>query len=232
MLINTVIIDDENHSLDLLSNYCQQLPQLNVLSRFTEPLMALNFINNHDVDLLITDINMPLLSGIELKESLPDNIATILVTAHSEYAVESFNLDVVDYLLKPVLLPRFIKAVNKAITIIKTNKEEKNSVDKANYTFVKDGNLRKRINFDDISYIQAQGDYLSIHLTDTRLMILHTLSDFLALLPSDNFIRIHRSTILNLAKVDYVDKDHCVIQGVDLSIGKTFRVKLLKSLEN
>ncbi len=232
MLINTVIIDDENHSLDLLSNYCQQLPQLNVLSRFTEPLMALNFINNHDVDLLITDINMPLLSGIELKESLPDNISTILVTAHSEYAVESFNLDVVDYLLKPVLLPRFIKAVNKAITIIKTNKEEKNSVDKANYTFVKDGNLRKRINFDDISYIQAQGDYLSIHLTDTRLMILHTLSDFLALLPSDNFIRIHRSTILNLAKVDYVDKDHCVIQGVDLSIGKTFRVKLLKSLEN
>ncbi len=232
MLINTVIIDDENHSLDLLSNYCQQLPQLNVLSRFTEPLMALNFINNHDVDLLITDINMPLLSGIELKESLPDNISTILVTAHSEYAVESFNLDVVDYLLKPVLLPRFIKAVNKAITIIKTNKEEKNSVDKANYTFVKDGNLRKRINFDDISYIQAQGDYLSIHLTDRRLMILHTLSDFLALLPSDNFIRIHRSTILNLAKVDYVDKDHCVIQGVDLSIGKTFRVKLLKSLEN
>ncbi len=232
MLINTVIIDDENHSLDLLSNYCQQLPQLNVLSRFTEPLMALNFINNHDVDLLITDINMPLLSGIELKESLPDNIATILVTAHSEYAVESFNLDVVDYLLKPVLLPRFIKAVNKAITIIKVNKEEKSSVEKANYTFVKDGNLRKRINFADISYIQAQGDYLSIHLTDTRLMILHTLSDFLALLPRDNFVRIHRSTILNLAKVDYVDKDHCVIQGVDLSIGKTFRARLLKSLEN
>jgi len=232
MLINTVIIDDENHSLDLLNNYCQQLPQLKVLSTFTDPLMALSFINNNNVDLLITDINMPLLSGIDLKESLPDNIATIIVTAHSEYAVQSFNLDVVDYLLKPVLLPRFIKAVNKASAIIKINIDEKNSVDKASYTFVKDGSTRKRINFTDILYIQAQGDYLSIHLVDSRLMILHTLSDFLALLPSDNFVRIHRSTILNLAKVDYVDKDHCVIQGVDLSIGKTFRTKLLKSLDS
>ena len=234
MPLKTVILDDEVHSLELLSSYCQQSPMVEVVATFSEPLVALQFLNTNDVDLLITDINMPSLTGLELKQSLLTDIATILVTAHSEYAVEGFNLAVVDYLLKPVILPRFLKAINKANTLITSKSVNKqitvNDNEAGRYLFVKDGHLRKRINFDDIAYVQAQGDYLHIQMQDNNLMILHTLSEFLQLLPANNFIRIHRSTILNLAKVDYIDKDHCVIQGQDLSIGKTYRNQLLSAL--
>lgn len=230
MPLRIVILDDEHHSLELLTSYCQQIPTIEVIQTFNDPLEALQFLNNSPIDLLITDINMPSLNGLELKQSLLKEIPTILVTAHSKYAIEGFNLDVIDYLLKPVLFPRFVKAINKAQALIASQQEPHKLNENGQYLFVKDGQLRKRVNFEDIAFIQAQGDYLTIQMDDSKLMILHTLTDFLDLLPPQNFVRIHRSTILNLAKVDYVDKDHCIILGQDLSIGKTYRNQLLKLL--
>jgi DNA-binding LytR/AlgR family response regulator len=230
MPLRIVIIDDEHHSLELLTSYCQKIATLEVMKTFSDPLEALPFLNNTSIDLLITDINMPSLNGLELKQSLLKEIPTILVTAHSEYAMEGFNLDVIDYLLKPVLFPRFLKAINKAQSLITRQQKSPKLNEGGQYIFVKDGQLRKRVNLDAIAYVQAQGDYLIIQMDDSKLMILHTLTDFLDLLPQNNIVRIHRSTILNLAKVDYVNKDHCIILGQDLTIGKTYRSQLLKLL--
>lgn len=240
MSLKTLLIDDEQYSLDLLKTYCKQISEIDVIAAFSCPLQALSFIQNNEVDLIISDVDMPGLSGVELAQSLSKPIPTILITAHAQYAVEGFALDVVDYLLKPVMLPRFIKAVNKVVLRNKDLSMVAKAVE-PKYLFVKDGQLRRRISCAKISYIQSQGDYLEIHLSaslndtgdnasKTSLLLLYTLTEFLEMLPAKDFVRIHRSTVINLARVDYVEKDHLVIEGQDLNIGKTYRSSLLSIL--
>jgi len=221
-MLKTVILDDEEPALELLETFCLQTQKIQVVGRFSDANQALNFLQNNTVDLFISDINMPWLNGVELKKMLPEDLHTIFVTAHSELAIQGFDVGAVDYLLKPVLFPRFLKAINKVINLQK--KPLQNSpLQTSSFIFVKDGSLKRRIEFDDILYVQAQGDYLSIQLTGKRFMVLQTLNDFLGLLPSHHFVRIHRSTIVNLAKVDVINKDHLIIAGEDLTIGKTYR---------
>ncbi len=231
-MLNCVILDDESASLSLLKSYCEKLPEINVVGAFSEPLTALAFIQKQPIDLLITDIDMPDLNGIELANSLSKPTNIIIISAHSEYAIAGFELDVVDYLLKPVMFPRFVKAINKvnarlaAVTQDKTVSEAVN-----NYLFVKDGQTRKRITLDDILYLQAQGDYILIQQTQQKHLILSTLTAFHQQLPAEQFVQIHRSTIVNLSKVDHIEKDHLVINNLDFTIGKTYREGLLKLLK-
>ena len=225
MLLKTVILDDEEPALELLDIFCHQTQKIEVIGRFNDPNKALIYLQEHQVDLLISDINMPWLNGVELKKLLPDDLHTIFMTAHSELAIEGFDVGAVDYLLKPILFPRFLKAINKVEKLQTKDNQEENKRS-ATSIFIKDGSVKRRIAFDDILYVQAQGDYLSIHLTDKKFMVLHTLGDFLNLLPHNHFVRIHRSTIVNLAKVDVVNKEHLVMAGVDLTIGKTYRAQV------
>lgn len=231
-MIKTVIIDDESHALELLLNYSEQCAQLSVIATFNCPVAAIAFINTNDIDLIISDIEMPNINGLELKQSLSKNIATIFVTAHHDFALKSYDLDIIDYLLKPVMLPRFIKAINKACLRITAQNQTQTRQMQSEYIFVKDGHSKKRVNFSDIHYIQAQGDYLLIQQTNNKLLVLYKLSEFINLLPNNLFVRIHRSTIVNLSKVDVIEKDHVVIQKTDLSIGKTYRNNLLTQLNN
>ncbi|WP_448569581.1 LytR/AlgR family response regulator transcription factor [Thalassotalea ganghwensis] len=228
MSIKLVLLDDEQHVIDLLSEYCQQLADVELLKTFNNPIDALQFVNSQAVDVVISDINMPMISGIEFAKSLTKPIKVIFITAHSEYAVNAFDLDVVDYIVKPVLLPRFIKAISKAKHAIspESNTSKESSVSSNRYVFVKDGGVKKRIMFDDILYLQAQGDYTEIHLAKGKLFILGTLSAFQQSLPETEFIRIHRSTIVNKARVDSIDKDHLYIGEKDLTIGKTYRADI------
>jgi two-component system LytT family response regulator len=222
MLLRTVILDDEEPALDLLEIFCTQTHKIDIVGRFNDASKALIYLQQHPVDLLISDINMPWLNGVELKKILPDALHTIFITAHSELAIQGFDVGAVDYLLKPVLFPRFLKAINK---VVKLHEKDTQDIDKKNsaFIFIKDGSVKRRIEFDDILYVQAQGDYLSIHLTNNSFMVLHTLSEFFNLLPNNYFVRVHRSTIVNLAKVDVVNKDHLIIAGQDITIGKTYR---------
>jgi len=229
-MLKTVILDDEEPALELLEIYCLQTQRIKIVGRFSDANKALIYLQQHDVDLLISDINMPMINGIELKKILPEKLYTIFITAHSEQAVQGFDVGAVDYLLKPVLFPRFLKAINKVANLnsqtIKNEPQQKQA-----FIFIKDGNVKRRIELDDILYVKAQSDYLSIHLTDKRFMILHTLGDFLNLLPSESFVRIHRSTIVNLAKVDTINKDHLYIAQNDLTIGKTYRPQVTALIE-
>lgn len=232
MPLNIVLLDDEQHVIDLLSAYCESIDAVDIVGRFSNPIQALNFINNHPVDLLISDINMPQVSGIELAQSLTRDVKVIFITAHSDYAVAAFELDVIDYIVKPVLLPRFLKAISKAQNAISAsepstkelgNRELSNREQSARYIFVKDGGVKKRLVFDEILFLHAQGDYTEIRLKDKKLLLLGTLSSFQQLLPEREFVRIHRSYIVNKSNVDSVDKDHLNINGQDITIGKTYR---------
>jgi len=225
MLLKTVILDDEEPALELLDIFCHQTQKIEVVGRFNDANKALIYLQEQHVDLLITDINMPWINGVELKKLLPDNLHTIFMTAHSELAIEGFEVGAVDYLLKPVLFPRFLKAISKVEKLLLQDSQE-GSNQNATFMFIKDGSVKRRIQFDDILYVQAQGDYLSINLTDNKFMVLHTLGEFFNLLPQHNFVRIHRSTIVNLAKVDVINKEHLVIADVDLTIGKTYRAQV------
>jgi len=233
MRLKTVIIDDEQQALNLLTTYCEQIEQLDLVARFTDPLQAMHFINNNKIDLLISDIDMPAISGIELRSSLLQPVATIFITAHSEFAINGFDLDVIDYLLKPVIFPRFLKAINKAnqrITMMEKSMVNLSLPPSPDFIFVKVNGARLRINVMDIYYIESQRDYVMIYLKTKHYMVLQTLSNIIDIIQNPRFIQIHRSFVVNLAHVDSVEKDHLLINNIDLTIGKTYRTELLAKL--
>jgi len=233
MRLKTVIIDDEQQALNLLTTYCEQIEQLDLVARFTDPLQAMHFINNNKIDLLISDIDMPAISGIELRSSLLQPVATIFITAHSEFAINGFDLDVIDYLLKPVIFPRFLKAINKAnqrITMMEKSMVNLSLPPSPDFIFVKVNGARLRINVMDIYYIESQRDYVMIYLKTKHYMVLQTLSNIIDIIQNPLFIQIHRSFVVNLAHVDSVEKDHLLINNIDLTIGKTYRTELLAKL--
>ena len=218
--MNIVVIDDEQASLDIVSSYCEKLDSVRSITCFQDPLLALNFINQNQVDLVVSDINMPALNGLELKKVMPSSVAVIFMTAHASFALDAFELNAVDYLLKPVSFVRFVQALDKvsAKALGKTDEH-------LPYIFVKIDGLKKRIDIADIKYIQANGDYVNIVTSEQEapFMSLISLSKIQKLLPTDSFLRVHRSTIVNLAFVDIIDTDHLYIGEQDLIIGKTYR---------
>lgn len=241
MTLKTVVIDDEKHALTLMTDYVSKVPSLELVAQFQDAIQALDYLTNHQVDLLLLDIHMPDLSGIDLLNSLQVRPLVIFTTAYSEYAVEGFQLDAVDYLVKPILFPRFLKAVNKASTqvqYIQQVSEGKPAVEAATsdvphreqgYIFVKVDSHWERIQLADITYIEACGDYISINLQNkTRLMCLQTLSQMEKRLDGADFVRVHRSYIVNLAKVDTVEKDHLLIEDQDITISKGYRQGFLE----
>lgn len=238
MCIKTVIVDDEQQALDLLSTYCHQTAEIELLGSFTDPMEAMNFINNNAIDLLISDIDMPIMSGVELRKSLLSPIATIFITAHSEYAIDGYDLEVVDYLLKPVVFSRFLKAINKVSQQVNTTEKinppvttPTDSLISTEFIFVKVNGARIRINIKDIYYIESQRDYIIIHQKTKHYMVLKTLTQILKTISNPLFVRIHRSFIVNLAHVDLIEKDHLIINDIDLTIGKKFRTELLTKLD-
>lgn len=240
MNLKTVVIDDELHALELITDYVGKVPSLELVGQFQDAIQALEYLNNNQVDLLLLDIQMPDLSGIELLESLQTKPLVIFTTAFPEYAVQGFQLDAVDYLVKPILFPRFLKAVNKATTQVQyilqvsegkyTNFPPASDIPQKEqgYIFVKVDSHWERIQLTDITYIEANGDYIVIHLqNNTRLMCLQTLSQMLERLDGADFVRVHRSFIVNLARVDTVEKDHLLVAGQDITISKSYRQAFL-----
>lgn len=240
MSLKTVVIDDELHALKLVTDYVAKVPSLELVAQFQDAIQALEYLSNNHIDLLFLDIQMPDISGIELLESLQVKPLVIFTTAFPEYAVQGFQLDAVDYLVKPILFPRFLKAVNKATTQVQyiqqvsegkvTNTPQTNDVPQKEpgYIFVKVDSHWERIQLTDITYIEASGDYITIHLQNkTRLMCLQTLSQMLERLDGSDFVRVHRSYIVNLARVDTVEKDHLIIAEQDITISKGYRQEFL-----
>jgi DNA-binding LytR/AlgR family response regulator len=226
--INVLIVDDEPLALDVLENYLMRLPSVHIVGRCQHAMEALQVLHTETVDILFLDIQMPQITGIEFLKSITHPPLTIFTTAYPNYAVDSYELNAIDYLLKPISFERFLKAFNKASEQLE-NKHKQHEIHEesgADYIFVKSDKKLVKIKYADILYIEGLKDYVIIRTTTGRIITLQTMKSLEDKLPSDKFIRIHRSYIVLLDKIEAIDGASIEIDKKLLPIGKNYRDEL------
>jgi DNA-binding LytR/AlgR family response regulator len=207
-----------------------QVQSLELVAECSDTMEAYNYLNSGQIDLMFLDIEMPGMTGIELTKKLGNKKSLIIfTTAKTDYAVEAFELNVVDYLVKPVSLSRFLQAVEKAKEAFDSNKQEV-KIEAQEFVFVKDNGILKKLNVDDILYLEAMGDYVKVH-TAQKFHVLHsTLKSIEEKLPPNKFLRIHRSYIVSLQKIDFIQDGIINIGKANIPVAETYRSALNKRL--
>jgi DNA-binding LytR/AlgR family response regulator len=238
MNIRCLIIDDEPLAQRVIERYAENVPFLEILQKCNSAVEAIDILHTLEVDLLFLDINMPRLSGMEFLRTLKNPPLVIITTAYAEFAIQGYELDVVDYLMKPFAFDRFYKAIQKAEELIK-GKEQRNSENKEadkqddTFIFIKSSKKTYRVNLDEILYIEALGDYVKIYTTDKMIVSYQSLKNIENLLPSGSFPRIHKSFIIALSRIDLIEGNHVKIKERLIPIGTNFKTdfeKLIKSI--
>lgn len=236
-MMNTLIIDDEPLALDVLETYISQMPDLHLVGRCSNALEANEMLRNNQIDLIFLDIQMPQLSGVDFIKTLTNPPLFIFTTAYSNYAVEGYELNAIDYLLKPISLDRFMKAVNKASEQFELRKREETAETGApgegvEFFFVKADKKLVKIKYDEILYIEGLKDYVIIRLEQGRVVTLQTMKSLEDKLPLSKFKRIHRSYIVSIDKIHAVDGTSVDVfekgQIKQLPIGKNYRDEILE----
>ncbi|RKR12047.1 LytTR family two component transcriptional regulator [Flavobacterium sp. 90] len=225
MKINCLIIDDEPLAINVIKNYLESIENFEVINTFTNPVEGLNFLKNNKVDVVFLDINMPVLNGINFIKSLENPPLFIITSANSEFALETYELDVLDYLVKPIEFPRLIKALNKASKRLenKSNAPYQESSTENPFIFIKiDKKRMKKIFLNEILVLESLKDYLKISTLSGKYIIYSTLSDFTDLLPERNFLRIHRSYTVAIDKIDAIEGNSIEIEGLKYVIGRSY----------
>lgn len=216
MKISCITIDDEPLAVKKISAYIQKTPFLELVAECRSAFEAMEIINNHKIQLIFIDINMPDMSGLEFVKSLADKPYIVFTTAYSEYAVEGFQVDAADYLLKPITYSSFLKAANKVKNLIDLNANSQKESIRAtpSHLFVKSDYKLIRIELDDIKFIESQHEYIKIHLiSSTPVMTQLSMKTIEEQLPTDRFMRIHRSFIVNLTKISVIERNRIVFDG-------------------
>ncbi|PSL33509.1 LytR/AlgR family response regulator transcription factor [Chitinophaga ginsengisoli] len=221
MKLTAIAIDDEQVALSVIRTHAAEVPFLEIKEYFTDPFKALEYLQREKVDLLFLDIRMPDVSGLELMAALPGGPMVIFTTAYSEHAVQSFELDALDYLLKPFSFERFLKACNKAKGLQELIQQRQKS-DVPAHIMVKSGYEQYKVPFDDILYLESAGNYISFVLKDKRILSRLSMQEALALLPPDKFTRVHRSFIVANNKIEKADRNCLYIGQVPVSIGAAY----------
>jgi two-component system, LytTR family, response regulator LytT len=232
-MINTIAIDDEPLALQLVAGYIEKTPGLTLTGKFDNPLDALEFMVNEPVDLVFVDIQMPDLTGIEFTRALTKGPKVIFTTAYEKYALEGFRLDVVDYLLKPFSYEEFFKAVQKALKMIRLEHTSMNQVEANNeFLFLKSEYKIKRINFNDILYVEGLKDYIKVYtrIDPKPILSLTSLKILESKLPEASFMRVHRSFIVNLEKIDTIERSRIVFGKVYIPISDQYKDKFQEYL--
>ncbi len=221
MTITAIALDDEPLALDVIKTFCDQVDYIDLKKTFTETGDALKYLENNKVDLLFLDINMPSISGIELFKKLDKSILVIFTTAYTEYAVEGFNLDAIDYLLKPFEFARFKKAVEKVKEYY--NYLHKKESEAQQYLFVRVDYSLVKVALADILYIEGLDNYFKIHFDNGKtLLVRMSLKSVTEKLPADEFIRVHRSFIVPLSKVKYLRNKTIYLGQTEIPIGTNY----------
>lgn len=230
MKIKTIIIDDEPLAIEVIAEYCNTIDQIEVIGKFSNPIEALAFLSKNEVDLLFLDIEMPLLNGIEFLEATFKKPVIIFTTAYPQYAIDGYNFDAVDYLLKPIPYKRYLKAINKVIDKLSFHQTENSnekldfSTKKSNFIFIKSDYENLKINIEEIKYIEGLKDYLKIHLINNKYVL--TLSNFqniLEKIASENFIRVHNSFVINIESIKSIQKNRIIIDDKRIPISETYK---------
>lgn len=236
-MINCLIVDDEQHAVDILVQYVSQTPHLNLLKAITSSREALEIAKRQQVELIFLDVQMPELSGLEFIKQIDEKIKVILCTAYSEFAFAGYENDVVDFLMKPISYPRFMKSVQKATNLIAadyyfTSTEELDD----DYIFVKSEYKGKmiKINLDDIDYIEGMKNYVAIYRGKDKIMALLNMKDLEERLPRKKFMRVHKSFIIALNRVTVIEGNHVVLQNITASVpmGESYKQAFMERIKH
>jgi len=228
-----IAVDDSDVQLVILKNYVKKTPRLELKAVFNNPVEAFEYLGKNEIDILLLDIDMPEISGLDLLKMLPQKPHTILITSKVEFALEAFELDAVDYIIKPPEYPRFLKAISKAISFLEA-KNTLNSLSEAaeEEIYVKINSKLVRLEVNLIDYFEAMSDYVIIHTEEKRQYIVYsTLKQFEEkMLPYQKFKRIHRSYLINVSKIKSIEDGQVLINEKLLTIGNTYKEEFLKNL--
>ncbi|SFE84019.1 LytR/AlgR family response regulator transcription factor [Thermophagus xiamenensis] len=234
-MITCVSIDDEPLALKQINGYIEKIPYLQLLEGFTSAIKALDFLQHNEVDLMFVDINMPDLSGMDFVKSLSNPPKVIFTTAYREYAAEGFQVDAADYLVKPISFTAFAKAVDKTRNRYFQNSKPQESIQNNDqFLFIKSEYKIIRINLDDIKYIEGMRDYVRIHLDNEKpIMALLGMKNIQQHLPSDKFMRVHRSYIVNLNKIHIIERNRIVFNpDVYIPVSDQYKEEFQKYLDH
>lgn len=237
MKLNCVIVEDEPLARNLLTEYVRKVPSLNLIEACSSPIVALEVLRNNPIDILFLDVQMPELTGISLLKVLQKKPLVILTTAYSEYALQGYELDIVDYLLKPITFERFLRAVDKVTLRLESKKspiviERSQTTTDQPFVFIKDGTKLVKVVFDDILYVEGLKDYVTIHLINNQKIVsLQRLKTLEEQLPSDKFIRVHNSFIVALRAIEVVHKNNIQIRNAQIPIGETYKKSFQEFIE-
>lgn len=231
MKLRCIIIDDEPLAIKLMKSYVEKTPFLTLVATFENPLEAMKIVNSKDVDLLFLDINMPDINGLEFSKMLPPSLRIIFTTAYDQYAVESFRLNALDYLLKPINYADFLNASNRALEWFKLL--DQRSMMDSDTIFIKSGYKVEKIALKDILYIENQKDYVKFHLEGvvdpiSSLMSMQSLEEKL---PQKQFMRIHRSFIVNLDNLKTIERNCIVFNKTYIPISESYKVKFAEFMD-
>lgn len=228
--MNCIIVDDDEMSRSTVEHFVEQTEFLNLKAKCSSAAEAIEALRENSIDLVFLDIEMPQMSGLEMLETLQNNPYIIFITSKREYAVEAFEHNVVDYLLKPLKYVRFIKAVNKVLDLQNASKSTTFDVTEEDI-FVKSELKYVRIKFSEVYYVEAMADYVVLYLKDAKHIIHSTMKGIEKKLPSDSFVRVHRSYIVNISRVSQVENTNIVINGNRLPIGASYKADFMGKLK-
>jgi len=226
-MLKAIAIDDEPIALEVIRNLSSKISFIEIKKFFTDAFEAIDFLQKEKIDLIFLDIKMPDISGIEFLKAIPNPPMVIFTTAYSEHAVQSFELDAIDYLLKPFSQSRFLKACNKAYEQFELKKNNKSSIESI-AIFIKSGYEQMRVLLDDILYIESNGNYMQFVVTDQKILSRLTMNEVEELLPASEFIRIHRSYIIARKKITMIGKNSVWIKQIELPVGAAYLKEMQK----
>jgi len=223
-MITCIAIDDEPKALEVLKRYCEKTSLVSLKETFREPVKAIEFLQREKVDLIFLDISMPDISGLQLVQTLSPGPLIIFTTAYRNYAVESYEVNALDFLLKPIAFERFMVAINKATAAI-LPKNATVTEDEAT-VLIKSGPQAYRVKLADILYLEKDRNYLTVHVKDKQILIRENMSDIFELVPAAGFVRVHKSYVVAIRHITMIEMHQLTINGEKIPIGVTYRESL------
>jgi len=231
--VSCIIVDDEPTAREIIANHLSKINRIQIVASCGNASEAFNCISSQKVDLIFLDINMPEISGISFAKSINKSIKIIFTTAYREYAIEGFDLHAVDYLLKPISFERLLDAVNNYFELFQNKEEPKHLEPVLNdFIFVRSDRRMKKINFEDIIYVESYSDYIKIHCDQERIITRETITNIEAKLPQQQFIRTHRSYIISIQKIDSFSNEELVLNNKSIPISRNYKAEVLSRLES
>lgn len=230
-MLNCIIIDDEPLAIDLIKDHVSKINFLSLQATFTNPIEGMHYVNDHSIDLIFLDIQMPELTGIQFMKIMQKDCQFILTTAYDEFALEGYDYNIIDFLLKPITFERFTIAANKAKDRIAKGIQPRPTQTDKGYIFVRSEYKIQKINLSDILYIEGMGDYVNIQTQAGKLLTLENIKSFQERLPSSRFMRVHKSFIIPFEKIEFVEKNRVKIQDQLIPVSATYQKEFLERLK-